>query len=705
MTRIAARWSFAVVLLALVAGAQPLAAQDTTSLKRLIVTGETLSGSEPLALVGSWRYQPGDDSGWSEPGADDSGWEVLATPRMNPGNLPSSGWTGIGWFRIRVEAAEEVVGKPLALRLDHPGASEVFLDGRRLGGFGTVGADGESERTFDPNFVPLAFAFDRPGEHVLAIRYSCTASVRPWLPRVLVAGPIASIGSPSTAYSGYETDLSLNLGINAVLSTLMLGFGLLHLLLFTFHRGQRANLYYGLFGVLFGTLIAAGFLRTVLHSGYELSLLLVFAARILVAGTFLALVAFLRSAFAFPLGWTFRVLFGLWIIAVVASLVFPQVWFAFYGINFAIGLSIADAMITISRALQRRLDGAWLIGLGAYCITFALTAQLIAQFFNIQGLWPQAIALAGFFGLPISVSVFLARQTAMTSRALETKLVEVERLSEQTLEHERREAEVRVQREHERAEMALLQAENERKAKELEEARQLQLSMLPSTLPVVPGIEIAAYMKPATEVGGDYYDFHVGPDGTLTIAVGDATGHGLKAGTLVTATKGLFNAFALEPDIVATFHRSSLALKQLNLRYLYMALTLAKVNGNRIRVGAAGMPPMLVWRAATGEVEEIALPGLPLGGAARFPYREREVTLEDGDTVVLMSDGFPERFNEGGEMIDYARARDVLREAAGESPQAIIERFVAEGDAWAGIRPQDDDITFVVLRFGVSGQD
>ena len=701
MVRLAVKWSLAVVLLALVAGAQTSAAQDTAEpSKRLVVNGETLSGNEPLQLVGTWRYRPDDDPGWSEPATDDSAWEVLETPRMNPANLPSSGWTGIGWFRIRVEAAEEVVGKPLALRLDHPGASEVFLDGKRLGGYGIVGRDGALEMTYDPNFLPMVFAFDRSGEHVLAIRYSCTASVRPWLPKVLVAGPIASIGNPALAYSGYETDLSLNLGINAVLSTLMLGFGLLHLLLFTFHRGQRANLYYGLFGTIFGTLIASGFLRTALHSGYELSLLFVFAGRLLVAATFLALVAFLRSAFAFQLGWTVRALVGLWIIAVVASLVFPQVWFAFYGINFAIGLSIADAMMTISRALRRGLDGAWLIGLGAYCITFALTAQLIAQFFNIQSMWPQAVALAGFFGLPISISIFLARQTAQTSRSLESKLAEVEQLSAQTLEHERQAAELRIQHEQERAHVALLQAENERKAKELEEARQLQLSMLPSSLPVVPGIEIAAYMKPATEVGGDYYDFHLAPDGTLTIAVGDATGHGLKAGTLVTATKGLFNAFALEPDIVATFHRSSLALNRLNLRYLYMALTLAKVNGNTIRVGAAGMPPMLVWRAATGSVEEIAQPGLPLGGSARFPYAEREIVLADGDTVVLMSDGFPERFNEVGEMIDYARARDVLREAAGEAPQAIIERFVAEGDAWAGIRPQDDDITFVVLRFG-----
>src|SRR5581483_1809444 len=73
-----------------------------------------------------------------------------------------------------------------------------------------------------------------------------------------------------------------------------------------------------------------------------------------------------------------------------------------------------------------------------------------------------------------------------------------------------------------------IEAENEQRAKELEEARQLQLSMLPKAVPQLPHWEIAALMQTATEVGGDYYDFHLSGDGTLTISVGDATGHGLK---------------------------------------------------------------------------------------------------------------------------------------------------------------------------------
>jgi GAF domain-containing protein len=138
-----------------------------------------------------------------------------------------------------------------------------------------------------------------------------------------------------------------------------------------------------------------------------------------------------------------------------------------------------------------------------------------------------------------------------------------------------------------------LEAENEIRAKELEEARQLQLSMLPQALPQLPLLEIAACMEPAAEVGGDYYDFHLSDDGVLTVAVGDATGHGLKAGTLVTATKSLFNHLAQESEIPAIFQQSSRALKRMNLRSLFMAMTIAKVNSYQMTLGSAGMPLLI----------------------------------------------------------------------------------------------------------------
>jgi serine phosphatase RsbU (regulator of sigma subunit) len=268
---------------------------------------------------------------------------------------------------------------------------------------------------------------------------------------------------------------------------------------------------------------------------------------------------------------------------------------------------------------------------------------------------------------------------APTSFALENI-----RLIERTVEDARRRQE--------------LEAENEQRARELEEARQLQLSMLPKSIPQLPHLEIEAYMKPAAEVGGDYYDFHLADDGVLTVAVGDATGHGLKAGTVVTAMKSLFRSFAAEPEIVPVFNRSSRVLKEMNLRSLFMGLTMVKLNGRSMKISSAGMPPVLIYRAETGRVEEVMIKAMPLGSVTGYTYRERELTLGRGDVIVLMSDGLPERFNRTGEMFDYSRTMETLARAAALAPREIIERLVDAGEAWAEGRPQDDDITFVAVK-------
>ncbi len=243
-----------------------------------------------------------------------------------------------------------------------------------------------------------------------------------------------------------------------------------------------------------------------------------------------------------------------------------------------------------------------------------------------------------------------------------------------------------------------LEAENEQRARELEGARQLQLSMLPQNIPQLPRLEVAAYMKPAAEVGGDYYDFHLSEDGVLTVAIGDATGHGLKAGTVVTATKSLFSHLAQESNIPTIFQQSSRALKRMNLRSLFMAMTIAKVEGYQLTLGSAGMPPVLIYRAEQKAVEEVSLKGLPLGSLTAYSYSERRMDLEPGDVVVLMSDGYPERFNSANETLDYESAKSVLLELSTLTPQEIIEVLVKIGDRWADGRPQDDDVTFVVLK-------
>lgn len=239
----------------------------------------------------------------------------------------------------------------------------------------------------------------------------------------------------------------------------------------------------------------------------------------------------------------------------------------------------------------------------------------------------------------------------------------------------------------------------ERQRAELEDARRLQLSMLPQEKPTTPQIEISWHMETATEVGGDYYDYKLDSDGNLTIVLGDATGHGMQAGTVVTASKSLFHSLANEPQIVETFSVMSRSLKSMNLPRLGMAMTMLKIHGNKLRLSSAGMPPMLLYRAETGSAEEVLIEGMPLGYSDRAEYEELEFELGEGDTVLLMSDGLPERMNVDDEWLDYPRVIETFESVGDRSPDEIIDHLVSVGEEWADGRGNDDDESFIVLKF------
>ena len=241
-------------------------------------------------------------------------------------------------------------------------------------------------------------------------------------------------------------------------------------------------------------------------------------------------------------------------------------------------------------------------------------------------------------------------------------------------------------------------AEYQRKSTELAAAGLAQRGMLSGKIPDHPELEVAAFMRTATEVGGDYYDIAVDDDDILTLAIGDATGHGTLAGMMVIATKALFKALWDTPDILALAQRISRTLKSLRLRGTYMHLTLARYRHGVLNMIVAGMPPILVYRAATGQIEEIVSKGMPLGAFPEYPYRKRSVVLGRGDTVLMMSDGLVELLSPCGERLEMERISDIFAEAAERTSEAIIRHLRRAGLAWRAERPLADDVTLLVVK-------
>lgn len=259
-------------------------------------------------------------------------------------------------------------------------------------------------------------------------------------------------------------------------------------------------------------------------------------------------------------------------------------------------------------------------------------------------------------------------------------------------------------RDQQEATMEQLDIENKRQADELERARQIQLSMLPTHPPRLARLEIAARQETASEVGGDYYDFFPQSNGNLRVAIGDATGHGVASGLMVSMTKASLLA-TTETGLIALVRKINRILTEIDLgTQLNMALLLLELtdlnNGTvSVRVSGGGIPPIYILRVGGG-FEEILISAFPLGVTADAAYDEVEFNLTPGDVILLMSDGLSEMFNPDREILGYGRLITALRQidTTALSAAAILEQVAKIGDEWADGHPLYDDVTTVVIK-------
>ncbi|MEA2569872.1 MAG: hypothetical protein QOI24_1873 [Acidobacteriota bacterium] len=242
-----------------------------------------------------------------------------------------------------------------------------------------------------------------------------------------------------------------------------------------------------------------------------------------------------------------------------------------------------------------------------------------------------------------------------------------------------------------------LAAANERQTRELQEARLVQLALLPEHVPQLPHLDIAVRMRNATEVGGDYYDFAVAGDGTLTIAMGDVIGHGFRAGIYGATAKSYFQTLSSAPprEILETMLA---AFRNLGIASLYMCLMLIRIRDREALVFGAGMPAFFVRRRNAGSVERIEVAGTPLGAQRKPAFEGRVIDFEPGTTMLLFSDGLLELCGEEDPESGEAAILSCLTGAPDESAEETLNRVLAFADARSDGRPPADDVTVMVVR-------
>jgi steroid delta-isomerase-like uncharacterized protein len=236
---------------------------------------------------------------------------------------------------------------------------------------------------------------------------------------------------------------------------------------------------------------------------------------------------------------------------------------------------------------------------------------------------------------------------------------------------------------------------------ELRLARSIQQASLPKEVPQLEGWQISPFYRPAREVGGDFYDFHLLSEGRLGVVVGDATGKGVPAALVMATTCGMLQLAAQALDssspreVLERVNEVLLARIPANMFVTCFYAILEPESGRLIYANAGHDLPYL--RRRNGEAEELRARGMPLGLMLEMGYEEKEIVLDGGDSAFFYSDGLVEAHDPKGEMFGFPRLRELIAEHGEERSLGeflLEELYSFTGEEWE----QEDDITLLTLR-------
>jgi len=239
---------------------------------------------------------------------------------------------------------------------------------------------------------------------------------------------------------------------------------------------------------------------------------------------------------------------------------------------------------------------------------------------------------------------------------------------------------------------------------ELEMARQIQLSILPHSIPKLAGLDIAAHYLPMTSVAGDFYDFIQIDDKHIGILIADVSGHGLPSALIASMLQVALTGqagHATEPAKVLLGLNRALCGK-FTRNFVTAAYVYVDLENNLMRYAGAGHPPMLQWRNSTGNATQVLENGLVLGIIEEASYEALEFLLEPGDRYVLCTDGILEAANSAQEQFGADRLMSFLKNHNHLEVELFSQTLLDDLAGWSNQtvdQGQQDDITLLVIDY------
>ncbi len=308
-------------------------------------------------------------------------------------------------------------------------------------------------------------------------------------------------------------------------------------------------------------------------------------------------------------------------------------------------------------------------------------------------------------GLGLSiVGLFVAMGMSLRHRArneeVQQRLVseQKKRLSEQSI----------LMRKLEEANSAIQDAnrqienQNRELSNELTKAHEMQSQLMPVESPKTAVLDLYGFCRPASHVGGDFFQYFHHDQDSLVIAIADVTGHGMQAAIPAVLFGGILQN-EMEELRASEEHMDRLnrSLHRTLGRHTFVCCCIVIVDLNRRRASVVngGCPYPYFYSAQTGEIGEVSTGGLPLGAMPHSEYATTELELKKGDVMVFCSDGIVEA-NKGDEIYGFDRTTDCVQSAssANDNAEQIAKQIFAEVDSFVQNEDQNDDQTVVVLK-------
>ena len=239
---------------------------------------------------------------------------------------------------------------------------------------------------------------------------------------------------------------------------------------------------------------------------------------------------------------------------------------------------------------------------------------------------------------------------------------------------------------------------------ELEMARQIQLSILPHSIPKLAGLDIAAQYLPMTSVAGDFYDFIQIDDKHIGILIADVSGHGLPSALIASMLQVALTgqaSHASEPDKVLLGLNRAFCGK-FTRNFVTAAYVYIDLENNFMRYAGAGHPPMFQWRNSTGKATQVLENGLVLGIIEEASYEALEFLLEPGDRYVLCTDGILEAANSAQEQFGEGRLMCFIESQKDLATDQFSQMLLNDLSRWSNQpteQGQQDDITLLVIDY------